>query len=157
MTFINTYVGLRHSSIVHSNGFVALWHSWILKFIIPQWLSHISFHHVVRSWCFSPIGVFSHWQQILFLWNQEIIYGKGVYSRHAIGFTGSNLPLLSPRFFLSLLWRKIWKWACNGDLSKRSLSDLVSLEWRSLGNPNDHRSKVRYGRKKNKTKSFKFL
>ena len=47
-TFINTYVGLRYSSIVHSNGFVALWHSWILKFIILQWLSHISFHHVVR-------------------------------------------------------------------------------------------------------------
>ena len=47
-TFINTYVGLWHSSIVHSNGFVALWHSCILKFIMPQRLSHISCHHVVR-------------------------------------------------------------------------------------------------------------
>ena len=45
---INTYVGLWHSSLVHSNGFVALGHSWILKFIIPQFLSHIICYHVVR-------------------------------------------------------------------------------------------------------------
>ena len=53
-TFINTYVGLRHSSIVHSLMVLLHWdihhnnqniYSWILKFIIPQCLSHIIRHH----------------------------------------------------------------------------------------------------------------
>ena len=57
MTFINTYVGLWHSSIVHSLVVLLHWnihrndrniYSWILKFIIPRWLCHIIRHHVVR-------------------------------------------------------------------------------------------------------------
>jgi len=57
MTFIDTYVGLRNSSIMHSLMVLLHWdihrndqniYSWILKFIIPWWLCHIIRHHVVR-------------------------------------------------------------------------------------------------------------